>query len=91
MIERVTIQEAERIVIEANADPDGGMVRAVEEDRRVAEALDLMWRTHLGRSPLYYPPFHLVAAVEAQTGKPVWSWSEKVTERVTTACDASPE
>jgi len=71
----VTIDEAERIAIDANADPDVHIIHRVRADHRVAEALALLWRTHLGSSPLYYPPFDLVAAVEAQTGMPVWSWS----------------
>jgi hypothetical protein len=67
------LRKDERIAAEANADPAVSLVDRVEEDRRVAEALALMWRTRLGSSPLYYPPLDLVAAVEAQTGTPVWS------------------
>jgi len=34
----VIIEEAERIAIEANADPEVSLVHRVEEDARVAEA-----------------------------------------------------
>jgi hypothetical protein len=71
----MTIEEAERIVVEANADPELHIIHRVRADQRVAEALSVLWRTHIGSSPLVYPPFDLVAAVEAQTGRPVWSWS----------------
>jgi hypothetical protein len=71
----MTIAEAERIAIEANADPEVHIIHRVRADQHVAEALALMWRTHLGSAPPIYPPFDLVDAVEAQICKPVWSWS----------------
>lgn len=71
----MNVEKAERIAIEANADPEVHIINRVKADQRVAEALALLRRTHIGSSPMYYPPFDLVAAVEAQIGKPVWSWS----------------
>ena len=69
------LEEAEYIAIQANGDPAVHIIHRVRVDGRVAEALALMWRTHLGSSPLLYPPFDLVAAVEAQIRRPVWSWN----------------
>ena len=50
--ELLTIEEAEHIAVEANADPDVRLVDLVVDNPRVAQALAPLWRTHIGGSPV---------------------------------------
>jgi hypothetical protein len=68
----VNIDDARRIVV---ADSQQGFLhlrQRIEDDRRVAEALMLLWRTFVPGRPTRYAP--LVDAVEARlSGEKVWS------------------
>ena len=71
----VTIDEARRIAVAESQDGLLHLRRRIEDDRRVAEALALLWRTFVPERPTAHYAT-LVDAVEARlSGEKVWSWS----------------
>ena len=70
----MTIEEARRITVAESQDGLLHLRQRIEDDRRVAEALMLLWRTFVpGRPTARYAP--LIDAVEARlSGEKVWSW-----------------
>jgi hypothetical protein len=71
----VTIDEARLIIVAESQDGFLHLRQRIEDDRRVAEAFALLWRTFVRVRPTArYAP--LVDAVEARlSGEKVWSWS----------------
>jgi hypothetical protein len=69
----VTIDEARRLTIQESQDGLLHLRQRIEDDRHVAEALMLLWRTFVPERPTRYAP--LVDVVEARlSGEKVWSW-----------------
>jgi hypothetical protein len=70
----VNIDDARRIVIAESQQGFLHLRQRIEDDRRIAEALMLLWRTFVPGRPTRHAP--LIEAVEARlSGEKVWSWS----------------
>jgi hypothetical protein len=67
----VTIEEARRIAVEESQNGYLHLRKRIEDDRRIAEAFMLLWRTFSHGPPTRHAP--LVDAVEARLGgEKVW-------------------